>query len=42
MIRAIIVDDEKISRDILKDYIIKYCPDVEVLALGESAAKGLN
>ena len=28
---AIIVEDEKISRDILKNYISKYCPQVEIL-----------
>ncbi|MGB3591708.1 MAG: LytTR family DNA-binding domain-containing protein [Nonlabens sp.] len=30
-LKAIIVEDEKTSRDILKNYISKYCPDVEVV-----------
>ncbi|WP_120186542.1 LytR/AlgR family response regulator transcription factor [Tenacibaculum lutimaris] len=30
-IRAIIVEDEQISRDILRNYIAKYCPNVELL-----------
>jgi len=29
-LRAIIVEDEQISREILKNYIRKYCPNVEV------------
>ncbi len=34
-LRAIVVEDEKASRDILKNYIGKYCPNVEIL--GEAA-----
>ncbi|MEC3905776.1 LytTR family DNA-binding domain-containing protein [Tamlana sp. 2201CG12-4] len=34
-LRAIIVEDEKTSRDILKNYIKKYCPNV--LVLGEAS-----
>ena len=30
-INAIIVEDEAISRDILRNYIKKYCPNVTVL-----------
>jgi len=30
-IRAIIVEDEALSRDILRNYLGKYCPNVEVL-----------
>ena len=30
-IRTIIVEDEEISRDILRNYIAKYCPNVELL-----------
>lgn len=30
-IKAIIVEDEQISRDILRNYIAKYCPNVELL-----------
>jgi len=42
MLKAIIVDDEKISRDILSDYLAKYCPDVQVLAQCDSAQTGLS
>ncbi|HEY1039758.1 MAG TPA: LytTR family DNA-binding domain-containing protein [Bacteroidia bacterium] len=42
MLKAIIVDDEKISREILNDYVKKYCPDVEVMALAESASHGIE
>jgi len=34
-LRAIIVEDEETSREILKNYLTKYCPSVEVL--GEAA-----
>lgn len=34
-LKAIIVEDEKTSRDILKNYLAKYCPDVDVK--GEAA-----
>ncbi len=34
-LKAIVVEDEKTSRDILMNYIAKYCPKVEVL--GEAA-----
>jgi two-component system LytT family response regulator len=30
-LKAIIVEDEKISRDILKNYLAKYCPSVTVI-----------
>jgi two-component system LytT family response regulator len=42
MIKAVIIDDEKDSRDILANYVKKYCPDVEVLGFGESVATGLE
>jgi len=31
ILKTIIVEDEKISRDILKNYLAKYCPRVEVV-----------
>ena len=37
MIRAIIVDDEKPSREALHTYLLDFCPKVEVIALCESA-----
>lgn len=42
MLKAIIVDDEKISRDILNDYIAKYCPDVNVCEQCDSVRTGLQ
>ena len=27
-LKAVIIEDEEISRDILKNYLIKYCPDI--------------
>ena len=41
MLKAIIVDDEKISRDILSDYLNKYCPDVKVMEQCDSVQTGL-
>jgi two-component system, LytTR family, response regulator len=40
--KAVIIDDEKDSRDILATYLKKYCPDVEVKGFGESVATGLK
>jgi two-component system LytT family response regulator len=40
--KAIIVDDEKDSREILASYLKKYCPDVTVCGFGESVATGLE
>jgi two-component system LytT family response regulator len=39
--KAVIIDDEKDSRDILANYIGKYCPDVTVCGFGESVDTGL-
>ncbi|HVN58711.1 MAG TPA: LytTR family DNA-binding domain-containing protein [Bacteroidales bacterium] len=36
MIRSVIVDDEKPSREVLSNYIAEYCPDVEVVATAGS------
>jgi len=38
MIKAIIVDDEKLSRNTLKKLLEIYCPDVEVIAECDNAA----
>jgi len=35
-ITAVIVDDEKIARDVLKNYLAKYCPQVELLGEAEN------
>ena len=34
-LKTIIVEDEQTSREILKNYLTKYCPTVEIL--GEAA-----
>lgn len=39
--KAVIIDDEKDSREILAGYLKKYCPDVTVLGFGESVSSGL-
>jgi two-component system LytT family response regulator len=36
MLRTLIVDDEKPSREVLSNYLNEYCPDVEILALCNS------
>jgi two-component system LytT family response regulator len=36
MLKAIIIDDETSSRNVLRDYISKYCSDVQVLAEANS------
>jgi two-component system LytT family response regulator len=41
MIKAVIIDDEKDSRQILTGYIERYCPEVTVCGFGESVATGL-
>jgi two-component system LytT family response regulator len=40
--KAVIVDDEKDSRQILASYLKKYCADVTVCGFGESVATGLD
>jgi two-component system, LytTR family, response regulator len=40
--KAVIVDDERDSRQILASYLKKYCPDVTVCGFGESVATGLD
>ncbi len=42
MIKAVVIDDEKDSREILAGYLKKYCPDVEVAGFGESVSTGLE
>lgn len=39
--KAVIIDDEADSRQILTTYIGKYCPDVTICGYGESVATGL-
>lgn len=40
--KAVIIDDEKDSRDILANYIGKYCPEITVCGFGESVETGLK
>jgi len=40
--KAVIIDDEKDSRQILSSYLVKYCPDVTVSGFGESVATGIE
>lgn len=40
--KAVIIDDEKDSRQILANYLAKYCADVEVCGFGESVSTGLD
>jgi two-component system, LytTR family, response regulator len=40
--KAIIIDDEKDSREILANYLTKYCPDVVMCGFGESVVTGLD
>ena len=40
--KAVIIDDEKDSREILSGYLAKYCSDVKVCGFGESVATGLD
>lgn len=40
--KAVIVDDEQDSRNILATYVGKYCPDVTVVATADSVATGLT
>lgn len=40
--KAVIIDDEKDSRQILATYLGRYCKDIEVVGFGESVATGLE
>jgi len=40
-LNAIIVEDEKTSRDILKNYLFKYCPNISVLGEAENIDEAL-
>jgi two-component system, LytTR family, response regulator len=42
MIRAIIIDDEKKNRDVLNNYIAKYCKDIKVEASAGGVKEGLE
>ena len=42
MIRAIIIEDEKMSRETLRRLLEKYCPEVEVVAEADGYRKGVE
>ncbi|MFC7357989.1 LytR/AlgR family response regulator transcription factor [Jejudonia soesokkakensis] len=42
MLKAIIVEDEETSREILKNYLIKYCPKVQLMGEAENVDQGLE
>ena len=42
MMRAIIVEDEGRSADVLKGLVEKYCPEVEILALAKSVSEAVE
>lgn len=45
MLRTIVVDDEKLSREVLCNYLAEYCPDVEIISTAssvKSAYKAIN
>ncbi|MGO4709411.1 LytR/AlgR family response regulator transcription factor [Chryseobacterium sp. 2TAF14] len=35
-IKSVIVDDEKIAREVLRNYLTKYCPQIEILGEAEN------
>ncbi|PKA97520.1 LytTR family two component transcriptional regulator [Flavobacteriaceae bacterium MAR_2009_75] len=41
-LKAILVEDEVNSREILRNYLTKYCPNVELLGEADSIQKGLE
>lgn len=41
MIRAVIIDDEILARDVISNYLNEYCPDVEVVAQASSVKTAL-
>ncbi|MBA6155739.1 response regulator transcription factor [Tenacibaculum sp. S7007] len=41
-LKAIIVEDEKISRDVLRNYISKYCLNVELIGEGSNIEEGFE
>jgi len=41
MLKSVIVEDESASRETLRNYINKYCPDVEILGEADSVKTGL-
>ena len=42
MIKTLIIDDEKSSRDTLCGFVKNYCPDIQVIGESESAEQGID
>ena len=42
MIKALIIDDEKSSRDTLRGFVQNYCEDIEIIDEAESAEQGIE
>lgn len=40
-LKTIIIEDEKISRDILNNFLRKYCPEVEVIGMAKDVREGI-
>jgi two-component system LytT family response regulator len=41
-LKAVIVEDEEASRETLKNYITKYCPEIDILEMADSVQTGLE
>lgn len=41
-LKAIIVEDEEVSRETLRNYLQKYCPDVDLVAEAENIKEGIT
>ena len=41
-LKSIIVEDEETSREILKNYLVKYCPNVELIGEASNIEEGLE
>ncbi len=41
VLKSVIVDDEKLSRDTLQNYLSKYCPAIDVIATADSVSNGI-
>jgi two-component system LytT family response regulator len=40
-LKTIIVEDEETSRAILRNYLVKYCPNVEIVGEAENIQGGI-
>ncbi len=41
-IKAVIVDDEIMAREVLRSYLTKYCPQVELLGEAENIKEAVR